>query len=55
MTNNESTNITGNIAGKKLTQQKKEMSIVEDADTIGQARINFRRGLADSYIELDMR
>jgi len=32
MANNESTNITGNIAGEKLTQQKKEVSIVEDTD-----------------------
>jgi len=32
MANNESTNITGNIAGEKLTQQKKEVSIVQDAD-----------------------
>jgi len=32
MVNNESTNITGNIAGEKLTQQKKEVSIVQDAD-----------------------
>ena len=32
MANNESTNITGNKAGEKLTQQKKEVSIVEDAD-----------------------
>jgi len=32
MANNESTNITGNKAGEKLTQQKKEVSIVEDTD-----------------------
>ena len=32
MANNESTNITGNIAGEKLTQQKKEVSIVQDTD-----------------------
>jgi len=32
MANNESINITGNIAGEKLTQQKKEVSIVQDAD-----------------------
>ena len=93
MANNESTNITGNIAGEKLTRQKKEVSIVEDTDgtyverttqlfinisngfstggnrlaahaqiyahadanTVGQACINLRRGLADSYIELVMR
>jgi len=32
MANNESINITGNKAGEKLTQQKKEVSIVEDTD-----------------------
>ena len=32
MTNNESTNITGNKVGEKLVQQKKEVSIVEDTD-----------------------
>ena len=32
MANNESTNIAGNKAGEKLTQQKKEVSIVEDTD-----------------------
>jgi len=32
MASNESTNITGNKVGEKLTQQKKEVSIVEDTD-----------------------
>ena len=32
MANNESTNITGNKVNEKLVQQKKEVSIVEDAD-----------------------
>jgi len=32
MANNESINITGNKANEKLVQQKKEVSIVEDAD-----------------------
>ena len=32
MTNNESTNITGNKVNEKLVQQKKEVSIVEDTD-----------------------